>query len=160
MSIGSRKTGEYVVGVISDTHGVLRPEAAKAFEGVDLIVHAGDIGKPEVLGALGLLAPVSAVRGNMDVGAWVEDLPETGVVEVGGVRLYVLHDANKLDLDPAAAGFSAVISGHTHRAAIERQRGILFLNPGTAALFSSLASIALLRVRGGSLEAHLVVLQG
>jgi putative phosphoesterase len=149
---------DYLVGVISDTHGHLRPEGIKAFESADLIIHAGDIGRPEVLEALRGMAPVYAVRGNMDTGSWAHALPETQVVEVGGALLYVIHDVYDLDLDPEAAGFSAVISGHTHKPLIDRQRGVLFLNPGTAASFRSPATVALLRLRGKSLHAELLEL--
>jgi putative phosphoesterase len=159
MLTGSAKGGEALVGVISDTHGLLRSEAVEAFAGVDLIIHAGDIGKPEVLEALRLVAPVHAVRGNMDVGAWVSDLPETEVIQIAGLSFYVLHDLAKLDLDPGAAGFSVVISGHTHRPAAAMRKGILFLNPGTAGPFRSTVSVALLKVRRDSVEPKLVMLQ-
>lgn len=155
MSTQAQSKDVYLVGIISDTHGHLRPEAVAAFMGVDLIIHAGDIGKPEVLEALRKIAPVHAVRGNMD-GGWAFGLPETEVVEIGEVLLYVLHDAYYLDLDPAAAGFVAVINGHTHRAAIERRTGVLFLNPGSASSFRSPGTVALLRIRGSTVEPQLV----
>ncbi|HEU4407315.1 MAG TPA: metallophosphoesterase family protein [Polyangiaceae bacterium] len=135
MSLGKSTTlmGHLVhVGVISDTHGLLRPEALEALRGVDHIVHAGDVGEPEVLSALGAIAPLTAVRGNNDKGPWAKGLPESAAVEVGGAWFYVLHDRNELDLDPAAAGFAAVITGHTHRPAIEVRKGVLYLNPGSA----------------------------
>ena len=147
----------FLVGIISDTHGHLRPEVAEAFTGVDLIIHAGDIGNHEVLQALRAIAPVHAVRGNMD-GGWAHDLPATQVVEIGGVLIYVLHDAYLLDLDPAAAGFNAVINGHTHKAAIEKRQGVLFLNPGSASPYSSTGTVALLRILGGSLKPEVVEL--
>ena len=159
MSARSQITGYYLVGVISDTHGFLRPEAVKALEGADLIVHAGDIGKPEILEALRVVAPVLAVRGNMDWGEWTRDLPKTEIVEIGEILLYVLHDANELDLEPATAGFRAVISGHTHRPSIDKRNGVLFLNPGTAGPFRSPASVALLHLRASTLEAQLVPLE-
>ncbi|MDY6988774.1 MAG: metallophosphoesterase family protein [Thermodesulfobacteriota bacterium] len=149
---------DHIIGVISDTHGHLRPEGLKAFQGVDLIIHAGDIGGPEVLEALLGVAPVHAVRGNMDAGSWASKLPETQVVEIGGVLLYVIHDAYRLDLDPEAAGFSAVICGHTHKPLIDRRDGVLFLNPGTAGPFRSPATVALLHLRGNFLEAELLKL--
>ncbi|UCE84068.1 MAG: metallophosphoesterase family protein [Deltaproteobacteria bacterium] len=158
MSRSPQGIGSRLIGVISDTHGQLRPEALKAFQDTDLIIHAGDIGKPEVLETLRLVAPVYAVRGNMDAGAWAVELPETEVVEIGEVLLYVLHDANRLDLDPAAAGFSCVISGHTHRPLIDNRKGVLFLNPGTAGPHSFKGTVALLHLRGSSLEAHVVEL--
>jgi hypothetical protein len=120
------------VGVISDTHGLVRPEALRALEGVELIVHAGDVGSPDVLDALRAVAPVHAVRGNVDRGVWTESLPETAVVEVAGRSLYVLHDRAELDLDPATAGFAAVIFGHSHRPHHEEKDGVVFLNPGAA----------------------------
>ena len=147
----------FLAGIISDTHGVLRPEVPKAFNGVDIIIHAGDIGKSKVLEHLQLIAPVHAVRGNMD-GGWALGLPATKVVELGKVLLYVLHDAYKLDLDPAAAGFSAIINGHTHKASIDWRDGVLFLNPGSAGPFSSQGTVALLHILGTSLEPQLVKL--
>jgi putative phosphoesterase len=158
MSTPSQKTDDYLVGVISDTHGLLRPEAVKAFERVDFIIHAGDIGKPAVLEALRAIAPVYAVRGNMDSGGWARELPETEVVEIGEVLLYVLHDPDDLDLDPSSTGFNAVISGHTHRPSIDKRNGVLFLNPGTCGPFRSPATVALLSLRESSLEAKLVEL--
>jgi putative phosphoesterase len=153
----AEKKDGFLIGVISDTHGHLRTEAAEALKGADLIIHAGDIGKAEVLEELGKIAPVHAVRGNMD-GHWALGLPETEVVEIGDFLLYVLHDVFRLDLDPAAAGFVAVINGHTHTAAIENRKGVLYLNPGSAASFKSPATLALLRIRGNSLQAEVVEL--
>jgi uncharacterized protein len=145
-------------GVISDTHGLLRPEAVKALEGVDMIIHAGDIGKPEILEALRAIAPVVAVRGNNDTGEWALTLPKTEVVEVGRIALYVLHDIHALDLDPAAAGFDAVISGHSHQPAVARRHGVLFVNPGSAGprRFKLPVSLARLSIRGEALDARLV----
>jgi uncharacterized protein len=145
-------------GVISDTHGLLRPEAVKALEGVDMIIHAGDIGKPEILDALHVIAPVVAVRGNNDTGDWALTLPETEVVEVGRTALYVLHDVHALDLDPAAAGFGAVISGHSHQPAVARSHGVLFVNPGSAGprRFKLPVSLARLSIRGAALDARLI----
>lgn len=157
MSTEAQKKDGFLVGIISDTHGHLRPEVAEAFTAVDLIIHAGDIGNHEVLQELRAIAPVRAVRGNMD-GGWAHDLPATEVVEIGEVLIYVLHDAYLLDLDPAAAGFVAVINGHTHRAAIEKRRGVLFLNPGSASPYSSTGTVALLNIRGESLEPEVVTL--
>jgi putative phosphoesterase len=152
----------FLVGVISDTHGVLPPAAVKAFEDTDLIIHAGDIGKADILKALRSIAPVVAVRGNMDYGEWAYELRETEVVDVGKVLLYVLHDVYGLDTEPSAAGFSAVISGHSHRPTVERVDGVLFLNPGSAGQprFRRPASVALLHVRGISLDAQFVELKG
>lgn len=120
------------IGVISDTHGLLRPEALRALAGVELIVHAGDVGRPEVLDGLRGLAPLVAVRGNNDRGRWAAPLPETEVVEAHGRTLYVLHDLAALGLDPRAAGFDAVIAGHSHQPRVERRDGVLFVNPGSA----------------------------
>jgi len=153
----AEKKDGYLVGLISDTHGHLRAEVTEAFQGVDLIIHAGDIGKPEVLDSLNTIAPVYAVRGNMD-GFWAHDLPEAEVVEIGDASLYVLHDVYRLDLDPAAAGFVAVIHGHTHAANIERLKGVLYVNPGSAASFKSPATVVLLRINGSSLEPHVIEL--
>jgi uncharacterized protein len=150
----------HVLGIISDTHGLMRPQAIKALEGVTMIIHAGDIGTPEVLEALHAIAPVVAVRGNNDKGEWAQVLPETEVVEVGGVALYVLHDVKTLDLDPVAAGFHAVISGHSHQPAMTTQQGILYLNPGSAGprRFKLPISVARVTVRGNTLDAQLVEL--
>ena len=120
------------VGIISDTHGLLRPEATRALAGVDLIVHAGDIGKAEILAKLKEIAPVFAVRGNVDTEEWARELPETTVVDAGPACFYVLHNLRELDLVPEAAGFHAVISGHTHQAEQSEKNGVLYLNPGSA----------------------------
>jgi uncharacterized protein len=160
MSKPSQATAVHLLGVISDTHGLVRLEAVKALEGVETIIHAGDIGTPEVLEALHAIAPVVAVRGNNDEGDWAHALPETEVVEVGGVVLYVLHDVNTLDLDPVAAGFHAVISGHSHRPAMSKRQGVLFLNPGSAGprRFKLPVSVARLTIRGDAIDAQLVEL--
>jgi uncharacterized protein len=120
------------LGIISDTHGLLRPEAARALSGVDLIVHAGDVGKPNVLTQLKAIAPVFAVRGNVDREPWAAELPATAIVDAGSASLYVLHNLRELDLRPDAAKFDAVISGHTHRAEQWEREGVLYLNPGSA----------------------------
>jgi putative phosphoesterase len=121
-----------LVGIISDTHALLRNEALVALRGCHVIVHAGDIGTPAVLEDLREIAPVVAIRGNNDKGTWASKLPETEVVEAGGVSLYVLHNINDLALDPVAAGFQVVIMGHSHRPRIEDRQGVLFVNPGSA----------------------------
>src|SRR5689334_11946789 len=120
------------VGLISDTHGLLRERAVEALQGSDVIVHAGDVGKPEILDRLKLIAPVFAVRGNVDTDAWAAQLPETVVVGAGAGRIYVLHDLARLDLDPAAAGFRAVVSGHSHKPGRTWRGGVLYVNPGSA----------------------------
>jgi uncharacterized protein len=120
------------IGVISDTHGLLRDEALAALAGSDLIIHAGDVGRPEILDRLRTLASVVAVRGNIDTDAWASALPKTAVVEAGAVRIYVLHDIHELDLDPAAAPFDIVISGHSHQPSQTERGGVVYLNPGSA----------------------------
>jgi putative phosphoesterase len=121
-----------MIGLISDTHGLLRPEALIALKGSGLIVHAGDVGKPEILARLCGVAPVVAVRGNIDKGAWARQLPATAVVQAGPALIYVLHDIHQLDLDPAAAGFHVVVSGHSHQPSRSDRSGVLYLNPGSA----------------------------
>jgi putative phosphoesterase len=121
-----------VIGVISDTHGLLRPEAIAALHKSQHIIHAGDIGAPEILDELARIAPLTAIRGNVDKGAWAGKLPETAVVEFGGVSIYILHDVGQLDLKPAAAGFQLVISGHSHVPRQEMRDRVLYFNPGSA----------------------------
>jgi putative phosphoesterase len=148
------------IGIISDTHGYLNPAVQPIFEGSDLIVHAGDIGDPSVLFELGRVAPVHAVRGNMDWGTWSEAIPAAEVVAAGRVRIYVLHDNQKLDLDPTAAGMSAVISGHTHRPSVAELGGILYINPGSASQPRQYRkpTVALLSVDEVRLDARIVEL--
>ena len=126
------KSAAIRVGLISDTHNLLRPEAERLLRGVDRILHAGDICAPEVLERLSAIAPVTAVRGNNDKGPFAAALPEDDVVDVGGVLLYMRHDLNELAIDPAAAGMRVVISGHSHRPLIRSDRGVLYVNPGSA----------------------------
>lgn len=135
------------VGLISDTHGLLRKEAVEALRGSELILHAGDVGKPEILEELGKIAPVVAVRGNVDKGGWAEALPETAVAEAGSVLFYVLHDLNALDLNPAA-GFQIVVSGHSHKPRKTEHEGVLYINPGSAGprRFRLPVTVALLKV--------------
>jgi hypothetical protein len=120
------------IGLISDTHGLLRPQAMRALEGSDLIIHAGDVGDPEILESLKILAPVFAVRGNVDTDPWALALPETEVIETDSATIYVLHDIHALDLDPVAAGFHIIVSGHSHKPTRTEHGGVLFLNPGSA----------------------------
>jgi uncharacterized protein len=150
-----------VVGVISDTHGLLRPQAEEALRGSTLIVHAGDVGDPAVLDRLRRIAPTIAVRGNIDTGEWAELLPMTDVVQVGAVQIYVLHDLSRLDLDPKAAGFAAVVFGHSHRPSAECTDGVLYLNPGSAGprRFTLPIALARLRVMGDVLSHEIVALQ-
>ncbi len=149
-----------LIGVISDTHGLWRSQVASAFDGVDLILHAGDVGDPGILTELRALAPVVAVRGNVDKGAWAMRLHETEVVTIGTASLYVLHNLQQLDLDPAAAGFAAVISGHSHQPTSREQDGVLYLNPGSAGprRFTLPVSVARLRIKGKRLAAELIEL--
>ena len=150
-----------LVGIISDTHGLLRHEALVALRNCHLIVHAGDIGTADVLDGLRTIAPVIAIRGNNDKGAWASTLSDSEVVETNGVAMYVLHNVNDLDLDPAAAGFQAVISGHSHRPRIEDRKGVLFVNPGSAGprRFQLPVAVARLRVfRTKRIEAEVVEL--
>jgi putative phosphoesterase len=150
------------IGVISDTHGVLRPDAVEALEGCDRIIHAGDVGEESILRQLAEVARVEAVRGNVDIEPWAHHLPENLVVEVGEVALYVLHDLALLDLDPAAASIDAVIYGHSHRPDVDRKDGVLYLNPGSAGprRFHLPVSVAVLTARGKTLEAEIVQLKG
>jgi putative phosphoesterase len=120
------------VGLISDTHGLLRPEALDALQGSDLIIHAGDVGKPDIIEQLRTLAPVVAVRGNIDKGVWASQLPLTAVAEAGSTLIYVLHDLAQLDLDPVAAQFNVVVSGHSHKPGQTERNGVMYLNPGSA----------------------------
>lgn len=120
------------IGVISDTHGYLPKGVVDAFDRVERIIHAGDIDHPQVLDQLRGIAPVTAVRGNMDSGAWAERLPRYDMIQVGGIHLYVLHIVERLDIDPASAGVRVVITGHSHRPMNEEQGGVLFFNPGSA----------------------------
>jgi putative phosphoesterase len=145
------------VGVISDTHGLLRPEAVAALDGVERIVHAGDIGAAEILSALSRIAPVTAVRGNNDRGPWAREIQEREVLEIAGHRLLVLHDLKELEVDPAREGYAAVIAGHSHKPHIERRDGVLFLNPGSAGprRFRLPISLAILSISATKLEAEL-----
>jgi uncharacterized protein len=120
------------IGLISDTHGLLREEALRALRGSDLIVHAGDIGEREILEKLKQMAPVVAVRGNVDTEHWARALPLTAIAEAGQVQIYVLHDVNALDLDPGAAGFQIVVSGHSHKFGRSERAGVVYINPGSA----------------------------
>jgi putative phosphoesterase len=150
------------IGILSDTHGLMRDEALRALEGSDLIIHAGDIGRPEVLDALARIAPVHAVRGNVDTAGWARQLPRTATVQVEGMRLYLLHNLAELDLDPAAGGFAAVIFGHSHKAVWEMRNCVLYLNPGSAGprRFRLPVSVARMVVGAASARAEIVTLRG
>ncbi len=148
------------LGVISDTHGLLRPEAVEALRGSDRILHAGDVGDSEILERLAQVAPVTAVRGNVDTGAWAKPLPETEVVEAGGVSIYMLHDLGQLDLKAEAAGFRVVVYGHSHRLKIEEKNGVLFFNPGSAGprRFHLPVSVGKLTIEAGKVRTEFVEL--
>jgi putative phosphoesterase len=149
-----------IVGVVADTHGLLRPELLEVFKDVDLIIHAGDVGKERVLNALRALAPTIAVRGNVDQGAWAQPLPRTEHVEVAGVKIYIHHGHEVLELDPGAAGYRVVVSGHSHKSEIRERDGVLYLNPGSAGprRFKLPVTAMRLLVRGETIEAKLVSL--
>jgi putative phosphoesterase len=149
-----------LLGVISDTHGLLRPQALDALHGCDLIIHAGDVGDPQVLAPLRALAPTFAVRGNVDMGGWAQALPLRETVDVGGRAFYVLHILDELDRDPATAGFAAVIFGHSHQPSIKTRDGVLYLNPGSAGprRFSLPVSLARVQVSAHELRPEIVTL--
>lgn len=149
------------IGVISDTHGLLRPEAVEALRGSERIIHAGDVGDPEILDQLAEIAPVTAVRGNIDNGAWARKLPQTDVVDFDGVSIYVLHNLEGLDLKPEAAGFAAVIYGHSHIPRQEMRNGVLYFNPGSAGprRFKLPISVGTLSVQRGELSGRIVLIQ-
>ncbi len=153
----TEKKEKYRVGVISDTHGMLRPEVPEILHGVDLILHAGDVGKMEILHELKKTAPVVAVQGNMD-GRRAAHLKGTEIAEIGEIQIYMLHDLWLLDLEPATAGFHAVVSGHTHQPKMEEKNGVLYLNPGSAGprRFDYPISLALLEVRGKRMKAEII----
>lgn len=157
MSVTTLEEDGVRVGLVSDTHGLLRPEALAALAGSDAIVHAGDIGSGDVLEALAQIAPLHAVRGNNDGDAWASSLPETLTVDIGGRRLYVLHDVSDLRIDPRSMNIDVVVSGHSHRPRCERRNGVLFVNPGSAGprRFSLPVSVAHLVVRADGVDAAL-----
>jgi uncharacterized protein len=152
---------EVLVGIISDTHGLVRLEAVRALKGSELLIHAGDIGNPQVIEQLHEIAPTFVVRGNNDRGAWAADLPVTQVVEVGELLFYVLHEISQLDVDPAIAGFAAVVSGHSHQPSIQFRDGVLYLNPGSAGprRFSLPVAVARVHVSGSQMRPEIVELR-
>jgi putative phosphoesterase len=149
------------LGVISDTHGLLRPEAVAALRGSGRILHAGDVGSPEILDALAKIAPVTAIRGNIDTDPWEHSLPDTEVIEIGGISIYMLHDLGQLDLKPEAAGFRVVVYGHSHRPKMEEKNGVRYFNPGSAGprRFSLPVSVGRLVIVRGNMRAELVELE-
>jgi uncharacterized protein len=148
------------IGVISDTHGLLRPQAVETLRGSALIIHAGDVGRPEIIDELRRIAPVVTVRGNVDRDAWADRLPQSEIVEHDGVRLYVLHILEDLDLDPPTAGFHAVITGHTHVPKMETKDGVLYFNPGSAGprRFTLPISVGRLAISDGKATGELIYL--
>lgn len=149
-----------IIGVISDTHGLLRPQAVAVLRGVDQILHAGDVGEPEILDALSRIAPVTAVRGNVDIEPWASALAETEVVGLGGITIYMLHDLARLDLKPEAAGMRVVVYGHSHQPKIEEKNGVLYFNPGSAGprRFQLPVSLGKLAIENGNVRGELVEL--
>jgi hypothetical protein len=151
---------QVVIGLISDTHGLMRPEALVALKGVDTIIHAGDIGKPEVIAQLKAIASVVSIRGNNDTGAWAQSLPETKSLKVGSTRLFVIHDVKELQFDPAARGYRVVVSGHSHKPSLTERDGVLFVNPGSAGprRFRLPVAVAKLTIASGKAKARIVEL--
>ena len=149
-----------LIGVISDTHGLLRPEALSALQGSERIIHAGDIGRPEILKRLSEIAPVTAVRGNVDRESWARNIPETNVLEVNGISIYVLHILESLDLKPEFAGISAVIYGHSHVPKQQTKNGVLYFNPGSAGprRFKLPVTIGKLRLDAGKVRSEIIQL--
>jgi putative phosphoesterase len=149
------------VGLISDTHGLLRPEAEAFLRGSDFIIHAGDIGDAQILRKLRGLAPLTAIRGNNDQADWADRIKETEVLKVDGVLIYVLHNLAELDVDPAAKGFAVVVSGHSHRPSVEKKDGVLYVNPGSAGprRFKLPIAVAELKIAGTAVQAGIVDLQ-
>ena len=154
------RTEPIQIGVISDTHGLLRPEALAALRGSEHIIHAGDVGAPEILETLAAIAPLTAIRGNVDKAAWARTLAETEILEIGGISIYVLHDLGRLDLKPGAAGFQVVLSGHSHVPKQEMRHGVLYFNPGSAGprRFKLPVTVGRLTVEGGNIRGEIVAL--
>jgi len=148
------------IGLISDTHGLLRPQAVAALQGSDAILHAGDIGDPVILDRLAEIAPVTAVRGNNDMAGWARRIPETAELRIGGVTIHVLHDLALLDIDPARSGIGVVVTGHSHRPKSQRENGVLYINPGSAGprRFTLPISLGKLRLQNGEITDELIEL--
>jgi putative phosphoesterase len=154
------QTAKTRLGIISDTHGLLRPEAAEFLRGCDRILHGGDIGNSELLARLSTIAPVTAVRGNNDKGAWAEAIPETALLDLGGINIFAVHDLSLLDVEPAAAAIRVVVSGHSHRPVLEWRDEVLFLNPGSAGprRFRLPISVAEISIERGAIRPRIVEL--
>jgi len=152
------KSNQTIVGVISDTHGLLRPEAVAPLRGSDYIIHAGDVGDAEILKQLNAIAPLTAVRGNVDREPWARKLPETQVLEAGGISIYILHSVAELDLKPEAAGFAAIVSGHSHIPKQEVRNGVLYFNPGSAGprRFKLPVTVGRLVIQGGRIRGEII----
>ena len=148
------------IGLISDTHGLLRPGALEFLAGSDHVIHAGDVGGPDILHELRRIAPLTVVRGNNDTDAWAAELPDTAVLTVRGIALYVIHDVKQLSVDPAAAGYRAVIAGHSHHPSSVERNGVLFVNPGSAGRrrFTLPVAVGELIVGEGTVTARIVEL--
>ena len=150
-----------IIGVISDTHGLLRPEALAALQGSDYIIHAGDIGDPQILDKLVAIAPLTAVRGNVDHGAWTRKIPATNVLEIGEISIYVLHNLQELDLKPEAAKFAVVVYGHSHVPKQEVKNGVLYFNPGSAGprRFKLPVSVGRMTIEDGRIDSEILLLE-
>jgi uncharacterized protein len=157
----AKKSDLYVIGLISDTHGLVRAEAVEALQGVDLVIHAGDIGKPEVLDALKAIGPLVAIKGNNDIGAWAKPLPDTRLVQTADTRLFVIHNVKELDCDPATKGYDVIISGHSHKPSIVTRDGVLFVNPGSAGprRFKLPVAVGKLFIQNQKINAELIELR-
>ena len=160
MQSSTIKKDNLLIGIISDTHGHIHTQVSTVFKKADFIIHAGDMDTLEAYKALNKIAPVAAVRGNMDTGQWAGEFPKTDIIEAGNTLIYAIHSIQKIDLDPAAAGVSAVIYGHSHIPSIERQNGVIFMNPGSATLpkYNFNASVGLIEINGSKLDARIVEL--
>lgn len=161
MPVSFANIDSHIIGVISDTHGLVRPEALEILKKSELIIHAGDIGEPDVLEKLRTIAPTVAVRGNTDKGQWAQALPKFEIIEFEHIFIYVIHDYKQFEIDPVAAGFSAVISGHSHQPSIRNRKGVLLLNPGSAGprRFKFPVSVALIHVKDRMLEPRIIELK-
>jgi uncharacterized protein len=157
----SIRIGSVIIGVISDTHGLLRPEAVATLQGSDYLIHAGDIGDPQILDKLAAIAQLTAVRGNVDHGAWTRKIPATNVLEIREISIYVLHNLQDLDLKPEAAKFAAVVYGHSHVPKQERKNGVLYFNPGSAGprRFKLPASVGRMIIEEGRIDSKILLLE-